>query len=151
MRAFHQRQVLVRKRRSSTIFERKGANRRLLSLVVGLLALLINIAAGTVAAQQRHGDAAGDPLAQLAADLAILCESDGIARLPVHHGGGGPAALPHCQSCLPFFSTALAPPGLTLGPRLVFARAGALAPVIEEAPRLALPASSIGARGPPAA
>jgi hypothetical protein len=126
----------------------RGAGRRLAAFVVGVLALFINIAAGTVAAQQRHE--AADPLVQLTADLAILCASDGTAVVDTHHRGDGGAAFPHCQSCLPFFASALAPRELALG-AIAYAEAAAeVLTYLAPAPARPRPAS-IGARGPPLA
>lgn len=148
MRAHRQRQALVRMRKPSTTIERRGANRRFAAFVVGLLALLINMAAGTVAAQQRHDRA--DPIAQLTADLAILCATDGTAVADTHHRGDGGTSAPHCQSCLPFFASALAPRELALGPLPNMAASNEPLTYTAPAPRRARPAS-IGARGPPAA
>lgn len=131
-----------------TTIERRGAGRRLVALVVGLLALCINIAAGAVAAQHRHAGA--DPLAQLTADLAVLCAQDGATLVDSHHSGGGGAAVPHCQSCLPFFASALAPPLLCLEP-LAYAVMSAEVPVSAPPLPARLRAASIGARGPPTA
>lgn len=102
-----------RKRNATLQFSSRGKCLRVAAFAVGVVALLINLTLGGLAAHHHHGDK--QQLARLLADLAILCAPDVGTQQAVAQAVDSepreqvPLALPHCQSCLPFFAVALLP------------------------------------------
>lgn len=123
------------------------------AFAVGVLALLINLTVGALAAQHHHGDK--DRLARLLADLAILCAPEVGTQQAAAQAVDSepreqvPMALPHCQSCLPFFAVALLPSPPQAGAPIFHAAAHRPLSSLQTRVVADVRVDGLGARAPP--